>query len=259
MNVNSWLKTAKTKIDSLDAELILLDELGEKDRSFLVAHSDILLNSKQISNLANKIERRRNGEPLAYLTGFKEFYGRDFHVSPDVLIPRVESETIIDFAKELEPKKILDVGTGSGCLAISLKLEIPEAEVSAVDISKDALKIAKLNAENLGAKVHFSESDLLENVNDDFELIVANLPYVDRDWDWLSKGLKFEPELALFAEDEGLYLIKKLIFQAKNRTKYIIIESDTSQQEKIIDFAKNNNFSLVKKDNFITIYSQIIS
>lgn len=256
MNVDSWLKTAKTKINSLDAELILIDELGEKDRSFLVVHGDIPLTSKQISNLANKIERRRNGEPLAYLTGFREFYGRNFHVSPDVLIPRVESETIIDFAKELEPKKILDAGTGSGCLAISLKLEIPQAEVSAIDVSENALKIAKQNAENLDADIRFLKSNLLENVKGNFDLIVANLPYVDRNWDWISDNLKFEPDLALFAEDDGLDLIKELILQARGRTEYLILESDTSQQEKIIDFAEKNGFSFVKKDNYQTVFRQ---
>ncbi len=256
MNVDSWLKIAKTKIDSLDAELILLDELGEKDRSFLAAHGDFSLTSEQISSLANKVERRRNGEPLAYLTGFREFYDRNFRVSSDVLIPRVESETIVDFAKELKPRTILDVGTGSGCLAITMKLELPKSEVFAVDISAEALKIARENAENLSANIRFLESNLLQNVEGNFDLIVANLPYVDRNWDWISDDLKFEPELALFAKDDGIELIKKLILQAKGRTEYLILESDTSQQKKIIDFAEKNGFSFIKKDNFQTVFKQ---
>lgn len=256
MNVDSWLKTAKTKIGSLDAELLLINELGENDRSFLVSHNDLILSEKQLTNLMDKIERRRNGEPLAYLTGFKEFYGRNFKVTPDVLIPRIESETIVDFSKELKPKKILDVGTGSGCLAISLKLEMPNSDVSAVDISKNALEIARENAEKLGANINFFESNLLENVEDDFDLIVANLPYVDKNWNFLSEGLKFEPKIALFAEDGGLFLIKELILDARNRANFLILESDTSQQKKIIDFAEENGFSFVKKDDFQTVFKR---
>lgn len=254
MNVNSLLRQAKKRINSLDSELILLNVLGEKDRSFFAVHGDQILSDEQLNKFEKMVEKREEGVPLAYILGIKEFYGRNFSVSPEVLIPRPESEAIIDFAKELSVKKIIDVGTGSGCLGISLKLEIPEAEVLATDISEDALKIARENAENLGTDVEFLVLNLLESVEEKFDLIVANLPYVSRDWDWTS-GIEFEPEIALFAEDNGLFLIKKLINQAKGRTKYLILESDTSQQEEIIDFAKNYGFKLIKKDNFVTVFS----
>lgn len=253
MNVDSLLRQAKKRINPLDSELILLNILGEKDRSFFAVHGDQVLSSEQLKKFEEMVEKREKGVPLAYILGTKEFYGRNFMVSPEVLIPRPESEAIIDFAKELFVEKIIDVGTGSGCLGITLKLEIPGAKVLATDISEDALKIACENAKNLGADVEFLDSNLLESVEGKFDLIVANLPYVSKDWDWTS-GIDFEPEIALFAEDNGLFLIKILINQAKRRTKYLILESDTSQQEEIIDFAENHDFKLIKKDNFITVF-----
>ncbi len=253
MNVDSLLRQAKKKINSLDSELILLFVLGEKDRSFLVSHGDFKLSAEQISEFNELASEREKGVPLAYLLGVREFYGREFSVSPEVLIPRPESEAIINFAKELSVEKIIDIGTGSGCLGITLKLEIPEAEVFATDVSEDALKVARKNAKNLGANIEFFESNLLGNVDGEFDLIVANLPYVSRDWEWTS-GIEYEPETALFAEDNGSFLIKELIKQAKDRTRTLILESDTSQQEEIIDFAKDYGFELVKKDDFITVF-----
>ncbi len=253
MNVDSLLRQAKKRINPLDSELILLNILGENDRSFFAVHGDQVLSSEQLRKFEEMVEKREKGVPLAYILRVKEFYGRNFVVSSEVLIPRPESEAVIDFAKELSVEKIIDVGTGSGCLGITLKLEISGAEVLATDISEDALKIARKNAENLRADIEFFESDLLENVEGKFDLVVANLPYVSRDWDWTS-GIEFEPEIALFAEENGLFLIKKLINQAKGRTKYLILESDTSQQEEIIDFAKNHGFKLIKKDNFVTVF-----
>lgn len=260
MNVSSWLRTAKSKINALDAELILLDVICEKDRTFLVAHSERELSKEELGRAKLMLEKRVSGEPLAYLLGYKEFYGRKFLVAVDdrrVLIPRVETEKIIDIVKSFDnnPKKIIDVGTGSGCIAISLKLEIDSAEVLASDISNDALTIARKNAGRLKTDVKFLQADLLDGVDGCFDVIVANLPYVDEKWDWLDKeALSFEPKEALYAEDNGLYLIKKLIFQAQNRTEYLILESDTSQQEEITEYAKKHGFKLIGKYNFITVF-----
>ena len=258
MNVSSWLKTAKKKVNSLDAELILLNAMNEKDRTFLAVHDGRELSEDELKKADNALKRRTNGEPLAYILGYKEFYGRDFMVMNEAhtLVPRTETESIIDVVKELNPapKKILDVGTGSGCIAITLKLELG-AEVLASDISAGALDIAKKNAGNLDAEVEFMESDLMEKIDGNFDVITANLPYVDENWDWLDKkALSFEPEEALYAEDGGLYLIKKLIRQAQGRTKYLILESDTSQQKEMIEYAEKYGFEFVKKDNFVTVF-----
>lgn len=259
MNVSSWLTIAKRKINALDAELILLNTIGEKDRSFLTLHDDRELTEEELKKANGFLERRASNEPLAYILGYKEFYGRDFLVEKGArsLVPRIETESIIEMAKTLKPvpRKILDIGTGSGCIAITLKLENEEAEVLASDYSRDVLELAKENAKSLGADVKFIQSDLLDSIDGDFDLIVANLPYVDEDWGWLDKNtLKYEPKEALYAEDGGLFLIKKLIRQSNGRTKYLILESDTSQQKEIIKYAKEFGFSLTRKDDFITVF-----
>ena len=156
MNVSSWLR--KTAISRLDAELILANSLG-KDRVFLHAHPEFELSEDAEKRADADCLRRENHEPLAYILGYKNFYGRKFMVTPDVLIPRPETEAIINLAKELKSQKILDVGTGSGCIAITLKLELPDSDVVALDISPKALKIAEQNAAKLGAKIAFRESD----------------------------------------------------------------------------------------------------
>lgn len=256
MNVDSWLKQAKThKNLRLDAELILLEALGKSDRTFLVGHGDYKLSVAELKKADELFLRRKNGEPLAYIFGFKEFYGRRFLVDKNVLIPRPETEEIIEIIKKLKPKRILDVGTGSGCVAVTLKLENPEAEVFAVDVSGSALKKAKENAENFSADVNFLKSDLLDRVDENFDVIVANLPYVDKNWEWIKKDeLGFEPELALYAENGGLELIFKLLKQAENRCQYLILEADPCQHERIIAEAEKNGFKNRGKDGFILTF-----
>lgn len=249
MNVSLWLKKAAQSVNLLDAELILAHFLGV-ERTFLHAHPDSEL-SEEIAQKANlALERRQKHGPLAYITGVKDFYGRQFIVTPDVLIPRPETEALIEVAKGFKPAKILDVGTGSGCIAITLAKELPNAQITGVDISEKALKIAHKNAQNLQAKVEFCQSDLLNNLNNaKFNLIIANLPYVDPDWDWLSPELQFEPKTALYAADGGLELIKKLIRQAPEHLEqggHLLLEADRIQHQKIVDFAvKTGNFTPV--------------
>lgn len=249
MTIAEWLKQATDKIDRLDAELILVDFLEAADRSYLVSHSDDKLSDT--STIDARVTRRAEGEPLAYILGHREFYGRRFFVTPDVLIPRSETETIIDIAKELKPAKILDVGTGSGCIAITCALET-NAQVAAVDISNDALRIAQKNAAHHNAKVEFHKSNLLENYRPEpGTLIIANLPYVDAAWDWLDhKTLGHEPSLALYAEQGGLELIYKLIDQTPADCP-LILEADPCQHEAIIEYAQKHGLTLQKQDGFI--------
>ncbi|MCQ2568796.1 MAG: peptide chain release factor N(5)-glutamine methyltransferase, partial [Candidatus Saccharibacteria bacterium] len=157
MNVSSWLK--ESPIDHLDSELIVAFVLG-KDRTFVHAHPEYVFTEVELSKIQDFATRRGAGEPLAYILGAKEFYGHNFRITRDTLIPRPETEALIDFAKTLNAQKILDAGTGSGCIAITLALEIPQTEIEAVDISPKALEIAQDNAKNLGAKVKFYQSDL---------------------------------------------------------------------------------------------------
>lgn len=207
----------------------------------------------------------------ASLSNTANFYGRDFLVNQNVLTPRPETEQLIDTALSLcgkpilpgvKPEKptinprnltILDVGTGSGCIAITLKLELPEAKLYASDIYEKALKIAQKNAKNLGTKIDFITSNLLENINFTPDITVANLPYVDKNWDWLDQeSLKNDPNIALYTNDHGLELIKKLI--DTNKSKYLILEADPSQHQIIIDYAKN--YQLLKQAGYILSFSK---
>ena len=293
--IELWLKQAKTEIDSLDAELILVNVLQHKvmrenelsieylhtagdalelelpskiDRSFLFAHGDYNLPKEYVKIADQMVAMRKKQVPLAYLIDTKEFYGRNFYVTKDTLIPRPESETIIELAVE-EAKTwdkdsrfkhtILDVGTGSGCLAITMALEVPEAYVIASDISPKALEVAKANAERLDAEVDFYESDLLKNLKLEQapDILIANLPYVDPAWEWTSPELTYEPELALYAKNGGLDLIYKLLaqimerWQSEKKTHVLLLEADPIQHKKIIGEAVSRGFDFVKQDNFI--------
>ena len=254
MTIAEWLKQSSAKIARLDAELILVDFLSVSDRSHLVSHAD-----DELSNTAQidaQVDRRAAGEPLAYILGQREFYGRNFFVTPDVLIPRPETETIIDIAKRLKPASILDIGTGSGCIAITLSLELPEAAVNAVDVSDDALRIAQKNAAHHGARVQFHKSNLLNDCKPEpGTLIIANLPYVDREWDWLDhQSLDHEPSLALYAEQGGLALIYQLIDQYPKNCSGLILEADTSQHDAIINYAREHGLELVERQGFILYF-----
>ena len=208
----------------------------------------------------------------------KDFYGRIFFVTADVLIPRPETEQLIDQVlilagkpylpgvkptkRVLPPKPIvLDVGTGSGCIAVTVKKELPEADVYAIDISEKALKIAQKNAESLDAPTTTVISYLLEKVKSGDlptpDLIVANLPYVDKDWDWLDKKqLAKEPAIALYAEDHGLKLIKELIDQAAElKIPHLILEADPCQHEAIKQYAKKAGLHFKETRGFILYFS----
>lgn len=215
--------------------------------------------------------------PKAYNIGYQDFYGRDFIVNPDVLIPRPETEQIIDTILNLAGKPylpgvnpaprvlppnpiILDVGTGSGCIAITIKKELPEAEIYACDISKKALQVAQKNATKHGVTIPFIVSHLLEKVNSGDlplpALVVANLPYVDINWGWLDKeALSYEPSIALYADDHGLGLIKKLIDQSANlHIPYIVLEADPCQHDEIIEYASKKGLQFLEARGYIITF-----
>ena len=267
MILKGWLKQAEREVYPLDAELIACFALNFNDRVDLVLHGEEDFNMEKADEL---IKKRASGVPLAYLLEKKEFFGRDFKVNKNVLIPRPETETIILSVlsivetDKLDSLTLLDVGTGSGCIPITLKLELNalgiDSKIFASDVSETALKVAKENAKNLSAEINFIYSDLLEKFDTLPDIITANLPYVDKTWDWTSENLKFEPALALYADDGGLKLIKHLIDEitAKKDGKkhYLLLEADPSQHGEIIKYAKD--FDLLFKDNFVLAFSVLI-
>jgi release factor glutamine methyltransferase len=224
----------------------------------------------------NEIQARidATSEPLAYIEGFAYFYGRKFKVTPDVLIPRPETEDIVNTAKTLlvnlqkSPKKelfkftpsILDLGTGSGCIAITLALELPNTHITATDISENALKIAKQNAKNLNAKISFIHTDLFDNITDKYDIITSNPPYVDPSWYWLDqKALAHEPSLALYAEDGGLKIIKRILDEAPKYLKpngSLLLECDPSQHEAVIHYTESQTLLRhIKTSGYILLFS----
>ena len=219
--------------------------------------------------------RLRGGPPpRPSPASFANFYGRDFVVNSDVLIPRPETEQLVDMvlnlvgkpylpgvrpgkAKLPEDLTILDAGTGSGCIAVTLKLELSEARVVASDVSGEALDVARENAKRLGVEVEFHESDLMDSIEIVPDLVVANLPYVDENWDWIDKeALAKEPSLALYAEDGGLALIYKLINQVTDKEiKHLILEADPCQHERIQEYAKKKGLTLRETRGFILYFN----
>lgn len=262
MNILSWLEKAKTKVPSIDAELILLNILREKDRTYLISHDTRDLTEVEEEKANYYLNERAKNKPLAYIINSKEFYGREFYVDENVLIPRPETEDIIDIVKKIAENIdypiIYDVGTGSGCIATTLKLEIPKAKVVAIDNSDKALEVAKKNSNEFHSDIILQKSDLLNDAPDrNIDIVAANLPYVDKAWDWLDfDSLEYEPLTALYASNDGLALIYELINQVSARPdiKHLILESDPSQHQKIIDYCHKKGLELVETRNFILYF-----
>lgn len=258
MKIKDFLR-AHTGVARGELEIFLCKVL-DISRTEVVLQEDRNLSNSEIAALDKMVNDRKAGKPAAYILNEKEFYGRMFYVDENVLIPRPETETIIDIVCEIVKQnfcdkkvRVVDVGTGSSCIATTLKCELGDgAEITATDKSLEALEVAKRNAERHNAAIQFNESDLLGSVNGDFDIIVANLPYVDSNWDWLDKNaLSFEPKKALYADDEGLVLIYQLIKQAAKRTEFIVLEADPCQHGKIIEYAKKYGLECLKTDGFI--------
>jgi len=188
--------------------------------AWLITHDTDLLAAPQITAFQSLLSRRLAGEPIAYLVGTREFYGRSFQVSPAVLIPRPDTELLVDLALARiplnQPADILDLGTGSGCIAITLALERPLARVTAVDRSAAALAIAQRNADHLNARVEFLTSDWFSNLGGRcFDLIVSNPPYIAASDPHLACGdVRFEPLTALAAGQDGLDDLRQLTHSA---------------------------------------------
>lgn len=216
-----------------------------RDRSFVIAHTNDSLADQDWVTLQSLTERRASGEPLQYITGHQEFFKLDFEVTPDVLIPRPETELIIETALELwrdDPLPYFaDIGTGSGCIAISLLHERPAARAIATDLSPAALRVAQRNAERHGVmdRLELIESDCFATMRatESLSLIVSNPPYVaDRELAGLQREVRYEPRAALAAGPDGLSIIRRLLDEARPYLRsggYFIFEIGFGQSEAV--------------------------
>jgi release factor glutamine methyltransferase len=242
----------------LNAEHLLAHVLGRK-RMELYLDFDGWLRESELVPLRELVKRRGLGEPLQHLLGTVEFCGRSFRCDKRALVPRPETEQLVEllishFKSEVAYSRMIDVGTGSGVIALTLAAEFPKAEIVGVDISEDALMLARENAERLGLvdRVRFLQSNLLQNGQPDVDLIVANLPYVStEDRQNLSREVLHDPEVALFAGARGDELVRQLIAQAPSWLRpggMLAMEVGIGQSETLVAALAEKNYRDISTD-----------
>ncbi len=253
-NIGEWLKSARQRLRHIEdgslAVQVTLAHVLEKSREFVLAHPEYRLNPEQYRQLDYLLSRLEQGEPLAYLTGQREFFGLSFSVSPAVLIPRPETEILVEKALdwlESHPRCRLavDVGTGSGCIAASLTYHVRDLKCVAVDRSWPALQIARHNFARLGVsqRIFLMRGNLLDAVGGSFDLVCANLPYIPADELELLPVSQFEPRLALDGGLKGLRWIAELIHDGVrwlNTGGLLLLEIETGQAEQVIQLASQS-------------------
>ncbi|MGZ5228149.1 MAG: peptide chain release factor N(5)-glutamine methyltransferase, partial [Burkholderiales bacterium] len=214
-------RTARTRIHSTDAGVLLCHVIG-RDPAYLIAHPEMRLRPDEYESFSSLVNRRARCEPVSYLTGEREFYGRTFRITPAVLIPRPETELLVDLALERIERsfaaRVLDLGTGSGCVAVAIASERSHCKILGLDQSLEALAVARRNAVRLGAgNVAFLQSDWFDGLGPErFDLIVSNPPYVESGDPHLQEGdVRFEPRNALESGADGLNAIRCIVSGAE--------------------------------------------
>lgn len=261
LSLNNWLARATVRLARagtpsarLDCEL-LATTVVKKPRTWLHTHPEHEFSADDQKKLDALLQRRIAGEPIAYLLGSKEFYGRDFIVGSDVLVPRPESEDFIDIVKTLPPDlTFIDIGTGSGILAITSVLKQPTWSGVATDVSQAALKVAKKNAAKLGAKnLVFKVQNLFVGDSNDYDVMLANLPYVPQNLHGKA-DIAHEPEIALFAGADGLDIYREFFKQLAARDQkptHILTESLLEQHKSLKELAHGAGYRLTETRGLI--------
>lgn len=257
MTIEQWLVTATDTIVADDpvavAEILLAERLG-KNRAFVSAFPETVISKSQQKQLNQDLTRLASGYPLAYLLGKKGFWDMELHVSEATLIPRADTETLIEVAQTLFPADttahIADLGTGSGAIAIALSRVFAQSTVTATDISKSALDIAQLNAANWQiAPIYFKQTEWLAGFADNaFDLIASNPPYIAENDGHLS-ALKYEPRIALTAEKNGLADIETIVLQAQTAltsSGWLLLEHGYDQGQVVRDLLANSYWQAIK-------------
>ena len=244
------LQAARVGSPRLNADLLAIFVLG-CDRAYLYAHGERELTKDEIARYDDALGERARGVPAQYITGHQEFWGMDLIVSPAVLIPRPETEhvieTVLDLARHRAPRRRVDVGTGSGCIALALAKEFAQAEIHATELSPEALEIARANAARLqmAERVQFHQADLLAGMEAAaFDYVVSNPPYIG---EWEAESVeaqvrRFEPRLALFAGSTGLEVFARLIPQAQKALQpggWLVMEMGHSSRDQVCGLLKD--------------------
>lgn len=272
---SEWLTEATARLTKagistarLDCLVLLEDETG-KDRGWLLTHPEFVLTNAQLKQLNTKITQRQKHTPLAYIRGFTEFYGRQFIVSPAVLEPRPESETMIDLLRDLPILKpssngvsvtIADIGTGSGALGITAKLLFPHARVDLLEIDPAALKIAKSNVIKFTTHINVVKSDLLLQAPGSYDILLCNLPYVPDEFH-INPAAMAEPKIAIFGGPDGLDIYRRLFDQIHKLAKkplYILCESLPPQHNTLSVIAKQAGYQLQAEADFIQLFQNTL-
>lgn len=272
--IKEWLAWGRAELVGIPAgdTRLLLQHVLQVNHAYLVAHDQDALLIGQEQQFRSLVQRAKMGEPVPYIVGHAPFFGRDFVVSPAVLIPRPETEELVQHAlhwlADRPDSRVVDVGTGSGCIAVTLACERPGLHVAAVDVSPDALAVAGRNARRLdvAGRVRFFHGHLLEPLPDAIDLIIANLPYVGAvEWPDLMESVRhYEPQTALLAGEDGLLLINQLMQQAQTRLRprgAIMLEIGWQQGAAVVTLAQeqfpagmvNLHQDLAGLDRFVTI------
>jgi release factor glutamine methyltransferase len=244
-------EAAARGVARLDAQLLLLHTLGREphDRAWLLAHDSDALDPDLAARFSDACARRLQGEPAAYILGQKEFFGLQLAVDARVLVPRPDTETLVLWALELLPAAgtALDLGTGSGAIALALQQSRPDAQVTAVDRSADALAVAQANAQRLGLPVRFQQGDWLQGVTGRFDLIVSNPPYIAAHDPHLA-DLVHEPLQALVAGSDGLDDLRTIVAAAGahlQKDAWLLLEHGYDQAEAVCALLAQHGFSQV--------------
>lgn len=251
--LSEWLEFLRRSLapvsdtPNLDSQVLLAEVLGQP-RAWVMAHPEAELNEKQAARLQSQLQRLDSGEPLPYVLGHWEFYGLDFLLSPAVLIPRPETELLVDQALawlQANPSRnrVADVGTGSGCIAVSLAVHHPDLRVTASDLSTAALETARQNTTRHGVQrqVRLVQADLLAGLKGPFDLICANPPYIPRNELKKLKVFQREPGLALDGGPDGLTLIRRLLAEAPQRLAaggLLLIEIEATLGKQVLTLAR---------------------
>ncbi len=249
MTVEELIIYGKKYLHSTHVKMLLADLLNINPLE-LLNYLDKIVSEETIAEFKKRIVAVQSAKPIQYVLGNVNFYGNKFEVNENVLIPRFETEelveTTINYINQIFPNKhlkIIDLGTGSGCIGITLKKKIPELDVTLLDISPKALEVASMNAKNLEADVTLLENDMLNNLDGIYDVIISNPPYIKTNEEIEEIVKNNEPHLALYAGEDGLDCYRKILKEAKNHLNYpylIAFEIGESQREDITNLVKMN-------------------